>query len=297
MHQEVRWFHNEVVQACGRSDYIINDLVMVVTQMLNEETADRPNANLVRKMCQQAILKACELTASFPPVFLTQKEARSRPQTPPEVPPGLSNGGLRIDMKSRPSVRRPERPGSAEHSPSSSSGSPERSTYTYNPHHSIDTMMSNGSPISMYHRLSGRPSSQDLDPAHGTPPVSASPLLQDAPSEIPLSQSPDTMTAQLPYRNSAISPMNDSIPIFHNKEFSIGRSNEVAQTGQSQSHVSSTQAQVERKPYATIEEVLIAIGKKKKGVFGGPILKELLSLPSLNGRDQVRPTPDIKLHF
>ncbi|KAH7393820.1 hypothetical protein DE146DRAFT_616618 [Phaeosphaeria sp. MPI-PUGE-AT-0046c] len=163
---EVRWMHNEVLRACGRDDYFINEMVAIVTDML-DEVVDRPSAKMVRRRCRQAIQRADELTTSFPTIFLKESELMSRPRTPPEVPPGFGHSGLHIDLNSQPNVHASERPRSAEHSPSSPSGSFERSVYTRNPHNSIDTMMSCGSPISKYHRTSGRLSSSDLDPIHG----------------------------------------------------------------------------------------------------------------------------------
>lgn len=292
---EVRLMHNQVLRASGRSDQIISDMVSIITNMLDEISEGRPTAKLVRRQCQKALQRAEDLIAtervSFPNAFLTEDESRTQPRTPPEVPDKSDRRGLGIHVRPQSSFVA-SCPEPAEQSSSSASGSPRHSTDPYSKHNSIDTMISTGSPISTNRPTSGRLSGQNLEPIRGTPPASPGSLFQNSPSEGFPSHTPYTMNTQLPYRNGTIPTMDSAGLTIRNGKSSTGQPNPqvngAAHTSQRLPHVSVTQPQVGTKPHATIEEVFVAIQKKKSGLYCGSILRDLQNLSSLNDRDQVR---------
>jgi hypothetical protein len=84
MLEEVNSMHNEVVRASGGSDYIITELVPIITDMLKADPRERPSAMTTRKRWHKVLNRARKLSASegkdFPLAFRTEAEAAMRPQ-------------------------------------------------------------------------------------------------------------------------------------------------------------------------------------------------------------------------
>jgi serine/threonine protein kinase len=87
--EEVHAMHNQVVRACGRSDYIIHELVPIILGMLEEDPKQRFSAKEVRMKCRQALDRADKSLATegseFSSLFRTEGEATPHPETPKET--------------------------------------------------------------------------------------------------------------------------------------------------------------------------------------------------------------------
>jgi serine/threonine protein kinase len=96
--EEVHSIHNQVIGACGRSDYIIYELVPIIVDMLEVDPRDRPSAMKTQKKCHQALDRATRMSAteenSFPPAF---RNMDAKLQTPQEVYHPSFEHGLGID--------------------------------------------------------------------------------------------------------------------------------------------------------------------------------------------------------
>jgi serine/threonine protein kinase len=92
--KEVHSMHNQVIQACGRSDNIIHELVPIISDMLDEDPRKRPSAKKVRQKCRMAFDWASRLSVTESNIISTSNAGTAKSQTPLGVPQNIDYSQL-----------------------------------------------------------------------------------------------------------------------------------------------------------------------------------------------------------
>jgi hypothetical protein len=286
--REVHAMHEQVVRACGRSDYIITELVPIIAEMLEEYPEERPSAMRLRRKCQQALDRATKL--NFPSAFLTEAEAEptALSQLPQKVPCTSQYRGLGIDGSHQKPFQLQASPAATERNFQSPRSSTRHSRPFCNEKNPIDPVMDDRSPTFRFSHWGDLSTRTDVGPSHHRAPGHCT-----SPAANFTSPASPNSAMQSPYLKSQTHSDRESITLNHHRESCSGtpaaHDTEVLPVLQSQSLACEKPQQVQRSPHATIDEVHDLIKKRKNGVpTKSPTLDDLRRLPSLQKRDQVR---------
>jgi hypothetical protein len=255
--------HVQVVRACGRSDYIVTELVPIIVEMLEEYPGKRPSAMRLRTKCQQALYRATKLSASkgitFLPAFRLQAETMAPSRTPEEVPSDSRRGGLVIQG----SLYQMSFPPAASGSTGNSTGSILPSRSRFSGQNLIDTII-----------------------ADEIPPFE-SPSPENTLARMGMQQSDRPFTAHVPrWARSFESPLHPD-PAIQNSYYDSHRVRRTDPAPQ-KTRRECPNSRMNMIPHATIDEVHRLIKRRKNTIHTDPLLEQLLRLPSLQRRDQVR---------
>lgn len=287
--EEVNLMHIEVLKACGKSDQIINDMVPIITAMLDEVIEDRPSAKKVRKSCLSALQRARELSApvvsQIPVAFRTRKEIMSQPQPSLEIRHATNGHGLGIDVPDSPQTPMTQSTRDLESDTQDLPVADLRLSYIHRKNPSIDAVMSSPSPTYRSYDTPNGLIKAGIEPSHGWLSETPVPLrtnsgeVQRQRSVIDRHQKSSAFMA-----NGLSSPPEGNVTL-------AGPANGLAGRSKKMNHGLPQAAQAHHQKterFATIDEVSIQIQRKKNKVPTTSTFEDLLSLNSLRNRDQVR---------